>query len=170
MANFTITWDNNNNGSLLSQDVQYKKTSDVSWTTYANVNAATQLYTINGLSDNEAFDFRVVANCSSGGSGFSPVFTLAKLTCAVVTVTPLSGQLNVSFPILGGDINKYTIELWNSTGTILIQSINKIPPFSSTETGSFSGLSNATPYKIKVIPKIDPGFEGVCSFINSTTL
>jgi hypothetical protein len=58
-TSFDITWtDNHNYGDT---EVQYKKTSDGSWTTWSTLSRNTESETLTGLEEGERYDVRVVA-------------------------------------------------------------------------------------------------------------
>ncbi|HPE41047.1 MAG TPA: fibronectin type III domain-containing protein, partial [Bacteroidales bacterium] len=77
----TVSWA----GSGVSYNLEYKEVTETIWTT---VNSITPPYTIYGLLQNTAYEFKVQTICDGGAiSGWSPAATFNTL-CDLITVLP----------------------------------------------------------------------------------
>lgn len=147
-ANLTWILDSNSNNGPLT--VQHKLASVSNWSTDTSVPVGTITAGVTGLNQNRIYNFQVINNCSFGGPSPSTPFNVIELTCPTVNLTSTSNSVSYSFVSLGGDIDSYTIALFDSTGNNLIQTKTESVPFSSTITNSFSGLTPNTSYQAKV--------------------
>lgn len=166
----SMTWTAATGPNVSTQDVQYRLQGAASWTTHSNVSSSTTNATITGLALNEIYEFRVVTICSVGGPTGSPIFTTTELTCPTLTLTPSNTSIQYQFSSVGGDVNQYVVELLNNTGTIVLQTKTENAPFASVITNTFTGLTNATNYQIRVTVKAG-SFIKVCGVqaISTTT-
>jgi hypothetical protein len=146
----SLTWVPASNANILNQVVQYKLRSASTWTDSATVATGTNSHTINGLTANRIYDFRIMTNCSVGGPTPSSVKSEVQTTCPSVTLTPTATSVNYSFSNVGGDVNQYIVELLNNTGTSVLQTKVENTPFATTITNSFSGLTQGTNYQVRV--------------------
>lgn len=91
-----------------------------------------------------------------------------EITCPSVIYTPGVNSVGFSFISTGG-IQAYTIELLDSTGTVLKGSHTFTSSDIRTFTGSFNNLETKTLYKARV-KSIMNNVEKVCEFSSITTL
>jgi hypothetical protein len=161
-----LTWIAGGGGG--TQSVLYKYYQDSSYITYSNVASNVTTATIPNLLPNTLYDFRVANNCASGTTSNTEIVN-AYVSCANVTLTPSTNFVNVSFPHLGADVTGYTIQLYASDGTTLLQSKLLGLPFTSTVTTSFYGLNPGTTYKVRVIPYVVTFFNNTCALQSFTT-
>ena len=148
MANFLLTWTPSNDGTSSSQNVQYKKSIDSTWTTYANVSSATNTTLINSLLDNVIYNFRISNICTYGGTSESSSATLINFACPSVTLGSTVDTVTYSFTHPGGSISGFTVELLDAAGTTVLAT--DTPSISGTISGSFTGLTASTTYKVRV--------------------
>lgn len=103
------------------------------------------------------------ATCSTALS----YFVNNEAACPVITITsnPTSLSYSITIPSVTG---VYTVQLYDNLGTILIaQNITAVTaPF--ILTGSFTGLSSSTPYKIRTLITIGESTT-TCPFTTATT-
>jgi len=88
--------------------------------------------------------------------------------CPVLTLTPAVTSIAYSYvvPSVSGT---YTIQLYNNAGTLLVaQNINAVVA-PNTITGTFTGLTSSTPYKVRVLVNIG-GSVTTCPFTPAVTL
>jgi hypothetical protein len=165
MANFSLTW--NVAAGTYQQELYYKPKYSGSWNLLATLDGATTTYSLTGIPDNKIQQFKITAFCTDGFPKDSAVIEFASLTCpSVVTVTPAcGGTVNYSFAQVGGDVNNYDIQLL-SNADVVISTQTKAA--AATVTGSFTGLTGVTPYKIKVISKADT-ITKACSSVSFTS-
>jgi hypothetical protein len=163
--NITLNW--TAGGGASSQDVQYKLASGSTWTTHENVAGSTATSTINGLQDNLIYDFRVITNCAGGTPSASTSTQQIKIICPTVSTTPSDTSIGYSFPENGGSITGYTVKLFNSAGTTELAS--QTPSGTTTRSGSFTGLTQSTAYKIRVIITAGAFTKSDCVFVDTTT-
>lgn len=157
--NVTINW--SAGGGSSTQDVQYKLSSSAAWITQGSVTGTVVTYTINGLSDNLLYDFRVVSNCTGGTAVNSSLLQQINILCPSVTATTTASTVAYSFAAVGGSVSAYTVELLNSAGTTIIAT-------QSSVSGTFTGLSEGTVYKIRV-SAVAGSFTKVCNLVSATT-
>jgi hypothetical protein len=163
--NITLTWTVGSGAS--SQDVQYKLASSSTWTTHENVAGNITTSSILGLQDNLIYDFRVITNCPGGTPSGSTVTQQIKIICPTVTTTPSDTTIAYSFPENGGSITAYTVKLFDSAGTTEIAS--QTPTGTTTRSGTFTGLTQSTAYKIRVIITAGSFTKSDCAFTSVST-
>lgn len=163
--NITLTWTTGAGAS--TQDVQYKLSSASTWTTHANVAGGVTTSSITGLLDNRIYDFRVITNCAGGTPTPSVATQQIKITCPVVTPTPSDTSITYSFPELGGSVTAYTVKLFDSAGTTEVSS--QTPSGTTTRSGTFTGLTSSTGYKIRVIVTAGSFSKTDCAMVDVTT-
>ena len=120
-------------------------------------------------SNNTLYVYKAISNC--GGSPPSTPYTtyeFANITCPSVTITPSETALGTSFTHVGGGVDKYKIELYDSTGTMLLATNLHTPAFATPVTGTFSGLTASTSYKIKTTVYIGT-YSKVCTTQSTAT-
>ena len=157
--NVTINWSSGAGSN--TQDIQYKLSSASTWITQGSVSGVTVTYTISGLSDNVLYDFRVVSNCSSGTSVNSVSLSQINILCPTVTASTTTSTVVYSFPAIGGSVSSYTVDLLNSAGTTVVNTL-------TTVSGTFTGLAEGTNYKIRVTA-VAGSFSKVCNLSSATT-
>ena len=114
---------------------------------------------------------------SNGGTSPYIDITYANLTCPTLTLIGYSSTIGFSFSPIGGSVDKYVIELYNSTETTLLETITKLPgspTFSNPTTGTFvgsyyspSGLPSGN-YRVRVKVYIGTYFT-TCAFQSITS-
>lgn len=168
MATISLTM-NACGGSSTSQKIYYGKTNLVTgsglngtgWTLYSGsaISASTTTVTLTALEDNVDYSVERYCNCpTSGDIGPERVDKLIKIVCGNVLFiqpgsTSISYQLQLpsSLSNSGGWVDKVLVELLNSSGStvLLTNTVNKpFPLFLSS--GSFTGLTPSSSYKIRI--------------------
>lgn len=145
--NVTLNW--TVGAGATAQNVQYKLATDSTWTTFSTVGGTVTNETITGLLDNYIYDFRVVTVCSGGTPAGSSSVQKINITCPSVGLSSTDTIVSYSFLELGGSITGYTVKLFAADGTTEIGS--QTPTGTSTRSGSFTGLTASTTYKLLVI-------------------
>lgn len=125
-------------------------------------------YTDSTTSPNVMYFYKIESQCSDGSRPYTSI-QVAKITCIEVATFPTTTTIPFSFIGVGGDVDKYIIELYDNTETTLINSIIKTPVFTNPITGTFTGLTDNTNYKIRVTPYIG-AFSSICSFYSVITI
>jgi len=166
MASFTVTW--SSGGGVYKQELFLKPKYSGSWSMVASLNGTVNTYTLQGLQENIIYLFKVKSYCNTGTpSELSPI-EFIKFSCPTLTATgACGGVINFSFPQSGGDVDLYDVVLYNSLGVQL--STQSVSP-AATITGSFTGLSASTTYKLRVVPKADTHLKSDCTQVSTTTL
>lgn len=152
MASVTLNW-TPAGGSSTGQRIEYRiKSVGGSWTTAATLSSTANTTTISSLADNTVYEFRVVNLCS-GGNIASMNVEGVKQTCVSPSYSVTATSSTITFPHLGGEVDKYTIKLYSSSMT-LITSVDKTGPFTvgSTVSHTFSGLTAGVSYTIMITP------------------
>lgn len=163
--NITLTW--TAGGGATTQTVQYKLASASSWTTHETVAGNIATSNITGLEDNKIYDFKIITNCAGGTpTGSTPVQQI-KITCPSVSTTPSDTTIAYSFAELGGSITAYSVKLFNSAGDTEISS--QTPTGTTTRSGTFTGLTASTGYKIRVIITAGSFTKTDCTMVSVST-
>jgi hypothetical protein len=163
--NITLTW--TAGGGATSQNVQYKQSTSGTWITHSTVSGTTNSDTINGLTDNVIYDFRVVTNCAGGTPAPSAPTQQINITCPSVSATPSDVSIAYSFSDLGASVTGYTVKLFSNDGTTELSS--QTPSGTSVKSGTFTGLTASTGYKIRVIVTAGSFSKTNCAFTSVTT-
>jgi len=171
MATATINWTPDGGADSQDQGVYYKTMQASGWTLSSTVGATIDTATINGLSDNVVYQFRVTNNCVFGYNANSDTTEAINITCPAVTVDPTIDTVDFSFNHLGGDISHYTVELLNASDTVI--GSNDFPSPGAVISGTFTGLFPVTNYKVRVTVFATgvyiPSFSKVCTPVPVTT-
>lgn len=155
-------------GSSTSQKIYYGKTSLVTgnaltgtgWTLYsgASISASTTSVSITPLENNIDYSVERYCNCpTSGDTGPERIDNLIKYVCGefpTLSAGSTTASYNVFLPAslnsAGSWVDKVVVELLNSNATVILQSNTINRPFSSSNPGSFSGLTVGTSYQIRL--------------------
>lgn len=145
-------------GNGISQEVQIKKRSDPSFYLYQSVDNTVENITIPAMEVNVLYDFRIVNKCAFSMETPSTTKSAAKILCPDLGAIQHSLSLELSFDHLGGDIDKYKVELLDSLGTTVLDE-QVIEDFSSTPSFLFDGLQPDTYYTFRVVASIENDFR-----------
>jgi len=163
MASITINWIPSILNSI-NQEVQYKQASSSTWATHSIVSPSDTNAVITGLNNNVLYDVRILNNCTYGVVISSKDSVIA-MTCPTLSVTPGENSMVYSFSGTITGVTSYTVQLLNSSNVIL-QTQNKSA--STFISGTFSGLTGSTSYKLKLIV-VSPVGNKICPPINFST-
>ncbi len=126
--------------SITDYGVQYKLTSDSSWSTFSDGTSTTTATTVTGLTNSSSYDFRVYAVNSSGNSSYSPTI---RGTPAAAGSAPTASDVTVEgYPAIGKlltGLYSYTDVDGNMEGTSTFRWLR-----ASTSGGSYAAISGAT--------------------------
>lgn len=150
-----------------SQNVQYKLSTSSTWITFSTVGGSATTETVTGLNDNLLYNFRIVTNCAGGEPAPSTVITKINIICPSATTTSTDTTVSYSFSEIGGDINSYAVKLFNSAGSAEITT--STPTGTTTRTGTITGLTPSTNYKLRIVPTAGSISKTDCPFISVTT-
>lgn len=118
-------------------------------------NVTTSKWTITDTSgvDNTLYVYKAISNCG-GSPATTPEasYTFVNITCPSLTFTPGGNSIDYSFTHLGGNVDKYEVKIYDSTGSVLIHTDTIVPVFSSPITGTFLYLAFDTDYIVVVTP------------------
>ena len=89
--------------------------------------------------------------------------------CPTLAYTPTTNSISYTGPIVAGTAD-YTVQLWNSTGLVLISSNTTTLTAPATLAGSFTSLTPNTNYKVRVVINLGEPSEIECSFTIVQTL
>jgi len=89
-------------------------------------------------------------------------------TCPDVVYTPTDTTIGFSFTTTGA-MQAYSVEIWNSSNTVLIASQTFVSNVVQGITGTFDALTSLTLYKLRVKITIN-GVESPCEFTSVTTI
>jgi hypothetical protein len=163
--NATLSW--SIGAGATTQNVQYKLNSSSTWITFSTVGGSATTETVTGLDSNLIYNFRIVTYCSGGTPAPSTILNKIYIICPTVTTTPTDTTIAYSFAEVGGDVDAYTVKLFNSAGNTEIAS--STPTGTTTRTGTFTGLTASTSYKIRVVPSAGALTKTDCLFDSVST-
>jgi len=173
-----IKWDEAVNAPPSYQVVRFRKYApgDSSQKTeFTPVASGSANYTLtdNAITEpayyNKVWGYKIVSLCADVEDRPEIEQQTVSMTCPqVVTLTHTSDTVNYSFHNVGGDVDKYDIQLFAGAIQIgLTQS--KIPPFATPIVGFFTGLTGSTNYTVKITSIIQgTAYTKECSY-NVTT-
>jgi hypothetical protein len=156
MANFTLNWSTNINGTVLNQQAEYRQKSigGAYLTTGfipANPLSSSAITTsINSLTDNIVYQFRVSNLCTLGNTGYTAIEEGIKFACVTPTETHTSTSIQSTVSSLPSDIIKVRHTLYNSLGTVILQGPIEVVTIAGISSNNFTGLTPLTSYIIKV--------------------
>lgn len=138
-------------------------------------------YSIDGLSDNVAYDFRIDTTCINGDPAPSPVITLFTVVCPTVTLTATNKSVSYSFAgdvgansiVTGYQVQLYEVGPAPGNALTLVEDEGILSP-AATVSGTFGSVLNAeTLYRVRVIVKNSvggvPQADKVCESDITTT-
>lgn len=123
-----------------------------------------------GSVNNVLYVYKAISNCG-GSPGTTPfaTYTYGYISCPSVALTPAHDYISYSFNGVGGGVDKYEVNIYDATGTVLIHTDTKLPAFSTPITGTFNYLTPSTDYRIEVKVYIGT-YSTTCPQTTSTTL
>lgn len=163
--NATLSW--SIGAGATTQNVQYKLSTSSTWITFSSVGGSATTETVTGLDSNLLYNFRIVTYCSGGTPAPSTTITKINILCPTVTTTPTDTTVAYSFPEIGGDVDSYVVKLFNSAGTTEVAT--STPTGTTTRSGTLTGLTASTTYKLRVVPTAGSITKTDCEFNNVTT-
>jgi hypothetical protein len=163
--NATLSW--SIGAGATSQNVQYKLNSSSTWITFETVGGSATTSTVTGLNSNLIYNFRIVTYCSGGTPAPSVTLNKIYIVCPTVTATSTDSTIAYTFDEVGGDVDTYVVKLFDSAGTTEVAS--STPTGTTTRTGTFTGLTASTTYKIRVVPSAGDLTKTDCLFEDVTT-
>lgn len=119
--------------------------------------------------DNTLYVYKAISNCGdSPATTPYTTYNFANISCPSLTLTPDTDTIDYSFSNVGGQVDKYEVEIYDSTGLTLIHTDTIVPAFSSPITGTFNYLTEGVLYKIRTRVFIG-SYSYTCGFYNITT-
>lgn len=116
--------------------------------------------------NNTLYTYKAQSNCASSTPYVT--YNFADLDCPVVTLTPADTTVQYSFTNVGGQVDKYEVSLYDSTGSVLLETDTIVPAFTVPIQGTFIYLTEDTVYKVRL--KVFIGtFSETCDFWTTVT-
>lgn len=116
--------------------------------------------------DNTLYVYRAISNCTSSAPYID--YEFADLDCPTVGLTPGDTTMGYSFNGVGGEVDKYEVQIYEVDETTLIHTDTIVPAFSSPITGTFIYLTAGVFYSVRV--KVFIGtFSETCAFQTEET-
>jgi hypothetical protein len=129
------------------------------------------------ICDNTALHNTPYVYLAQSNCGDSPMttpsiqFTYAFVDCPELTLTPGVNNIDYSFVPLTGTVVMYRVDIYDSTGTVLIHTDTHTAAYSNPTTGSFTYLDANTTYKIRIRILLHDDLDFVeCDFVTTATL
>lgn len=163
--NATLSW--SIGAGATSQNVQYKLSTSSTWITFTTVGGSATTATVTGLDSNKLYNFRIITFCSGGTPAPSAIITKINILCPTVVTSSTDTTVSYSFDEIGGDVDSYVVKLYNSAGTTEVGS--SVPTGTTILTGTFTGLTASTTYKVKVVPSAGTITKTDCELNNVST-
>ena len=151
MATGTISWSPAT--GAVNYTVEWKKSSDMTWTTWTGSPTTLTIATIAGLNEGTSYDFRITNNCTSG-STIGAVFTTDSpcTDTTFVSTTPVGLTIVVVWNRIVPAVSSYVID-WklHSSGSYGSPVTVADPGSGSTVTYTITtGLSYGNAYDVRV--------------------
>lgn len=173
----SLSWSapNNNGGSeIVDYVVEYKLTTDSSWTIYSDLESADTTALVGGLTNGESYDFRVSAVNESVGAG--PASSAVSATAATVpgaptnlTALPDNARVDLSWSVPVSDggavVTDYIIEyklVADADWTVFSDGE------STNTTLTVTGLTNGLAYSFRVSAVNSAGIGALSDIVSST--
>lgn len=116
--------------------------------------------------DNTLYTYKAISNCSA--STPSVLYTFANIDCPTLSAVLAADEIEYSFTDVGGEVDKYEVSIYDTSGLTLIATDTIVPAFSTPITGTFIYLTAGTNYKVRV--KVFIGsYSKTCDFVSYTT-
>lgn len=161
--------------------IQHKLSSSSTWitqtsanyTTFCTGNSCQYTYPTGVLENNKSYDFKILTDCSQGSQSASNIVTKLNIICPVVSLVASSSTVDYSFAgSVGTSVTGYVIGIYLATDTGFsnplaggVVTVNS--PIPATVSGSFTGLTASTNYKVRVTVK-SSGNDVFCDSAIST--
>lgn len=132
-------------------------------------NAGTNKWEITDVNSlyNTLYVYKAESQCSDASRPFAN-FTFANFTCSGITGGSGSNSVSYLFPIVSGSITQYDVQLYDASATTLLFTDTYTPAFANPITGSFTGLSASTAYKVRLRMHIGLTIHD-CPFVSVST-
>ena len=181
IGSMSLSWINpssNSAAGVTDYIVQYKKTTDASWSTFADGVSTTTKATVTGLAASTQYNFRVAAVNSSGTSAYTPSITVLSHASGIPNTptniigtapTPTSIYLTWTAPtsMNGGTLNDYVVLYKLNTATTWSTWDDGVSTKTST---TVTGLTAGARYQFKVASKSNNGTSGYTTLITVGTV
>lgn len=116
---------------------------------------------------NTLYTYKAQSNCLS--STPYVIVNFANISCPSITLTSSQTDVGYSFTPIGGQVDKYEVQLYDSSGVTLLHTDTYLPSFSSPITGTFSYLSPGITYQIRLVIFIGT-YSVSCAFVSKMTI
>ncbi len=95
----------------------------------------------------------------------------ANIVCPTLTLASTDTTISYSFPPAGGQVDKYEVELWDSSGKTRLDYDTHLPSlvFPNPITGTFESLTVGATYKVRIVAYIGT-YTTYCAFSSKTTV
>ncbi len=117
--------------------------------------------------NNTLYTYKAISNC--GGTTPSTIVDFANIVCPTVTLTSTQNTIAYSFTPIGGQVDKYEVEIWNVQRTTRLNFNTVSPVFTNPITGEFTGLNDYQTYAVRVVAYIGAS-SFACAYQNKQTL
>lgn len=118
-----------------------------------------------GVSDNFLYTYKAISNC--GETTPSVLYNFANITCPTLELTAEGTSVDYSFVNVGGQVDKYEVSLYDSTGITLLSTQTINAAFPNPITGTFVYLTPGTTYKVRTKAFIG-SYSKTCPFSSIT--
>lgn len=144
------------------------QTTITNFATICTGTSCTYVYPSGVLDDNKSYDFRVGTDCSEGTTNYTTPVTKINVLCPTFTPTSTSNSISYSFSgATGTSVTGYLVELLLASNNSLVEA-KPLAAVAATISGTFTGLSANTAYRVRVTVK-SSGADKVCTYDISTT-
>lgn len=116
--------------------------------------------------NNTLYTYKSISNCTDPQS---ILVNFSKITCPTLSLTDSDSSMGYSFTPVGGEVDKYEVEIWDSSGITKIHTDTFVPTFTNPITGSFNYLTNGNTYKVRTVIYIGT-YVVNCAFVTKKIL
>lgn len=110
---------------------------------------------------NTLYTYKAESQATDGSRPYT-LYEFARITCPTVSLTSTNNQISYSFVNVGGEVNKYVVELFDNVDLVVASQQVIIPAFTNPIIGAFASLLTNRSYSVKVTPFINT-VNGTCT-------
>jgi hypothetical protein len=156
-----------------AQEVQFKKLSDSTWTSYATVSAVADNIIISGVAANTVYMVRIQTDCYIGGPTFATPAYISTIICPSVNTLVTHDTISFSFNYVANDFSKVTVRLQTGSSHAAVgeKNFDLVAHPATMISGSFPDLQPATGYSlgISLATPLGDGYGVTCEWIDLVT-
>lgn len=163
MASIVLTWTPSTASTVTLQTIEYKLSSSQTWLTHSNIPAMQSMATINGLTGQTSYDFRIIAMCNSTQQASAPITVTTKASIGVTISASIEGanmRFMSQYPVNTNLTITYDWVSSDQTSGTGLQTV--IPSGSNLKVVPYTGTGTLTSVTITAV---SPTTDGTVDYI-----